>query len=113
MPLRENYYHGLLTGYLLAMYPKTYSNLEAGKGFFDIQVTDGGRAFIMEVKRTDKETDNLELLAEQGLQQIAKRRYDVRLVANPAINTVLHWSIAFCKKSCFAKVLVAKTPSTL
>lgn len=58
-------------------------------------------------------TDDLELLAKQGLQHIADGHYDVRLLAKPAIKTVLHWSIAFCKKSCFAKVFVAKTPSTL
>ena len=106
----ENYYHGLLTGYFLASYAKTYSNLEAGHGYYDIQVTDtaNGRGCIMEIKRAASETDDLALLAEQGLRQIAEKKYDARLLATPGISTVLHWSFAFCKKSCQARALVVK-----
>ena len=105
----ENY-HGLLTGYFLASYAETYSNLEAGHGYYDIQVTDAakGRGCIMEIKRAASETDDLALLAEQGLRQIAEKKYDARLLATPGISTILHWSFAFYKKSCQARALVVK-----
>ena len=107
---RENYYHGLLSGYCLACYPETYSNLEAGEGFYDIQVIDKarGRAFIMEIKRAGDEKENLADLVAEGLGQIEKNKYDVRLVSDPSLSVVLHWSIAFFKKSCQARAIVVK-----
>ena len=107
---RENFYHGLLVGYFLVAYPKTLSNMEVGKGFYDIQVVDnkGSRAAIVEVKRTTNE--DLLSLAKQGLTQIEKNKYNVRLLADPEVTTLLHWSIAFCKKSCEAKAIVVRQP---
>ena len=107
---RENYYHGLMSGYCLACYPETYSNLEAGEGFYDIQVIDKarGRAFIMEIKRAADEKENLADLVAEGLGQIEKNKYDVRLVSDPSLSVVLHWSIAFFKKSCQARAIVVK-----
>ena len=107
---RENYYHGLMSGYCLACYPETYSNLEAGEGFYDIQVIDKarGRAFIMEIKRAANEKENLADLVAEGLGQIEKNKYDVRLVSDPSLSVVLHWSLAFFKKSCQARAIVVK-----
>ena len=109
---RENFYHGLLVGYFLVAYPKTLSNMEVGKGFYDIQVVDnkGSRAAIVEIKRTTNEKEDLLSLAEQGLTQIEKNRYNVRLLSDPGVTTLLHWSIAFCKKSCEAKAIFVRQP---
>ena len=109
---RENFYHGLLVGYFLVAYPKTLSNMEVGKGFYDIQVVDskGSRAAIVEIKRATKEKDDLAQLAEDGLAQIRERKYDVRLLSDPKVTTVLHWSIAFFKKSCEARAIVVRQP---
>ena len=107
---RENYYHGLMSGYCLACYPETYSNLEAGEGFYDIQVIDKakGRAFIMEIKHAANEKENLADLVAEGLGQIEKNKYDVRLVSDPSLSVVLHWNVAFFKKSCQARAIVVK-----
>ena len=106
----ENFYHALLTGFLLSRYPDTQSNKEIGRGFFDIQVVDGQRALVMEVKRTDNEKEDLVALAQKGLEQIEKRRYNVGLMDDPHITTVLHWSVAFCRKRCEARAVIVRHP---
>lgn len=112
---RENFYHGLLIGYFLVVYPKTFSNLQAGTGQYDIRVLDdtdntNKKAAIVEVKRATKEGEDLAKLAEDGLAQIRERKYDVRLLSDPKVTTVLHWSIAFFKKSCAARAIVVRQP---
>ena len=105
---REHFYHGLLTGIFLSTKAQTVSNLETGEGRSDILVQDENMAAIIEVKRA-KEEKELPSLVEKGMQQIVDNQYDIRFRINPSINTILHWSIAFCKKSCMAKALVAST----
>ncbi len=109
---RENFYHGLLVGYFLVAYPETYSNMEAGTGQYDIRIVDdlgkSKRAAIVEIKRTSDDREDLGVLAERGLGQIEQRRYDARLLADPKVTTLLHWSIAFCKKRCEARALVVR-----
>lgn len=112
---RENFYHGLLIGYFLVAYPQTFSNLQAGTGQYDIRVLDdtdnaNKRAAIVEIKRAGKEEEDLAKLAEDGLTQIRERKYDVRLLSDPKVTTVLHWSIAFFKKSCEARAIVVRQP---
>ena len=112
---RENFYHGLLIGYFLVAYPQTFSNLEAGTGQYDIRVLDdkdttNKKAAIVEIKRATREEDDLAKLAEDGLAQIRERKYDVRLLSDPRVTTVLHWSIAFFKKSCEARAIVVRQP---
>ena len=106
----ENFYHAFLTGFLLSRYPDTLSNREIGKGFFDIRVIDDQRALVMEVKRTDNEKEDLAALVKKGLEQIEERRYNVDLADNPDITTVLHWSVAFCRKDCAARAIFVKRP---
>lgn len=105
---REHFYHGLLTGIFFSTKAQTVSNLETGEGRSDILVQDENMAAIIEVKRA-KEEKELPSLVEKGMQQIVDNQYDIRFRINPSINTILHWSIAFCKKSCMAKALVAST----
>ena len=97
-------------GFLLFWYPDTLSSREIGKGFFDIRVIDERRALVMEVKRTDNEKEDLAARAKKGLDQIAERRSNVDLADNPDITTVLHWSVAFCRKSCAARAIFVKRP---
>ena len=99
-----------LTGFLLFRYPDTLSSREIGKGFFDIRVIDERRALVMEVKRTDNEKEDLAARAKKGLDQIAERRSNVDLADNPDITTVLHWSVAFCRKDCAARAIFVKRP---
>ena len=106
----ENFYHAFLTGFLLSRYPDTLSSREIGKGFFDIRVIDEQRALIMEVKHTDDEKEDLAARAKKGLDQIAERRSNVDLADNPDITTVLHWSVAFCRKDCAARAIFVKRP---
>ena len=42
--------------------------------------------------------------------QIEERRYNVDLADNPDITTVLHWSVAFCRKDCAARAIFVKRP---
>lgn len=109
---RENFYHGLLVGYFLVAYPDTLSNMEVGEGFYDIQVLDNntGRAAIVEVKRCADEKEDLLGLAEKGLKQIEKNKYNVRLLSDPSVKKLIHWSIAFCKKSCEARAIIVRQP---
>ena len=112
-PLRENCCLALLLGCLLASFRKSCVHLDAGKDVFDIQVTDRDKAFILEVRRATRCTDDLEHLADEGLRHIATKRFDARLLAKPAIRTVLHWSVAVSKWGCTARALVAKAPSDM
>ena len=106
----DNFCHALLTGFLLRQYPDTLSGWDIGRGCFDIRVIDDQRAFVMEVKRTDNEKEDLAALAKKGLDQIEERHCNVDLSDNPDITTVLHWSVAFCRKSCAARAIFVKRP---
>ncbi len=108
--LDENCCTVFLAIYCLTCYPEICSRLKAGDNFWVIQVIDKarGRAFIMEIKRADDEKENLADLVAEGLGQIEKNKYDVRLVSDPSLSVVLHWSIAFFKKSCQARAIVVK-----
>ena len=105
----DNACHAMLTGFLLSWYPDTLSRV-IGRGCFDIMVIDGQRALVMVVKRTDNEKEDLAALAKKGLEQIEERRYNVDLADNPDITTVLHWSVAFCRKDCAARAIFVKRP---
>ena len=106
--LSENFYHGLLAAFFLVGCPEILSFTEASDRIYDLQVLDNraGRAAIVEVRRAFNEREDLAALAEQGLKQIEKNRYNVRLLSDSSVTTVLHWSIAFCKKSCEARAAI-------
>ena len=108
--LSENFYHGLLAGFFLVGCPKILSFTEASDRIYDLQVLDNraGRAAIVEVRRAFDEREDLLSLAEKGLKQIEKNRNNARLLSDSSVKTLLHWSIAFCKKSCEAKALIVR-----
>ena len=96
---REHFYHSLLLGFFMLLYPVT-SNREAGEGFYDLIVQDERekRVAVIEVKRADSEKE-LEASVEKALTQIEERQYDVELKAR-GYTTIYHWGMAFFKKSC-------------
>ena len=107
----ENYYHGFMTGLLRGAGLPLSSNREQGLGRADIVVEDGPRrrALILELKRA-REYAHLDARAEEGLRQIAERRYAATL--SPQIRQVTMYGIAFWKKECAVKVSAgARTPA--
>ncbi len=96
---REHFYHSFLLGIFMLLYPVT-SNREAGEGFFDLIVQDERekRAAVIEVKRADSKKE-LETEVEKALLQIEERQYDVELKAR-GYTQIIHWGMAFFKKSC-------------
>ena len=104
---KEHFYHGMLAGIFISTAAQTFSNLETGEGRSDILVIDNRKAAVIEVKRTTRVQD-LPALVEEGMQQIAAKQYDTRVKAIPMVRTILHWSIAFCKKTCLAKARIVR-----
>ncbi|OUO52644.1 hypothetical protein B5F76_06870 [Desulfovibrio sp. An276] len=96
---REHFYHSFLLGIFMLLYPVT-SNREAGEGFFDLIVQDerDKRAAVIEVKRADSR-EELEAEVEKALLQIEERQYDTELKTR-GYTQILHWGMAFYKKSC-------------
>ena len=110
--LSENFFHGLLAGFFLVGCPQILSFTEVSDRSYDLQVLDNraGRTAIVEVRRAFDEREDLLRLAETGLKQIEKNRNNARLLSDSSVKTLLHWSIAFCKKRCEAKALILKHP---
>lgn len=108
--LSENFYHGLWAAFFLVACPENLSFTAVNHRIYEIQVLDNraGRAAIVEVRHTFDEREDLVGLAEQGLKQIEKNWYNVRLLSDSSVTTVLHWSIAFCKKSCEARAAIVR-----
>ena len=108
--LSENFYHGLLAAFFLVGCPKILSFTEVSDRIYDLQVLDNRAesAAIVMVRRAFDEREDLLSLAEKGLKQIEKNRYNARLLSESSVKTLLHWSIAFCKKSCEAKALIVR-----
>ena len=96
---REYFYHSLLLGVFLLKY-KVTSNREAGSGIFDLTVIDedNKRAAVIEVKRAKSE-EEMDSCVQKALLQIEKRQYDAELKVM-GYTKILHWGMAFFKKSC-------------
>lgn len=96
---REYFYHSLLLGIFMLKYTVT-SNREAGNGVFDLTVVNNDKniAAVIEVKRADSKKE-LEACVEKALLQIEERQYDAEL-ASKGYATILHWGMAFFRKSC-------------
>lgn len=108
----EAFYHGLSLG-LVAMLDNYYrikSNREAGAGRFDlclIPKTDKYPAIIMEFKwKQGVDTAQLQLLAQEALEQIEARRYEQELL-NDGLTDIIKMGIAFSGK----KAIVAAVNS--
>lgn len=103
----ESFYHGMMLG-LCAVLSNRYqvrSNREAGLGRFDIQLAPqmkGLPGFIFEFKHTKNEKEDLEALAEQALNQIQEKQYDVELRAL-GVTPIVKIGIAFRGKNAAIK----------
>lgn len=103
----ESFYHGMMLG-LCAVLSNRYqvrSNREAGLGRFDIQLAPqmkGLPGFIFEFKHTKNEKEDLEALAEQALNQIQEKQYDVELRAL-GVAPIVKIGIAFRGKNAAIK----------
>ena len=96
---REYFYHSLLLGIFMLKYTVT-SNREAGNSVFDLTVVSNETkvAAVIEVKRADSEKE-LEASVEEALTQIEERKYDAELEGR-GYTQILHWGMAFFRKSC-------------
>ncbi len=78
----EGFFHGLTLGFLATLRKRfrVLSNVESGKGRFDIALrplVEPFPAFIIEVKAADSATDDLKDLAREARAQIDGKKYDV------------------------------------
>ena len=92
--------HGFLSGVFFKTPYDIISNYERGEGRPDIVVVDGNhsRVAILEVKHT-KNQKTFSSLANTALRQIQKKKYDAPY-REANFTSILHWGIAFYKKSC-------------
>lgn len=97
---KENFYHGVLTGVLVAFGDyQLKSNREAGDGRADIIIIplkSTKPAFIIELKLAGSQ-QSLQTKAQQGLQQIEDKKYDQELT-NIACKEIIKYGIAFYNK---------------
>lgn len=96
---KEYFYQSLLHGIFLLEY-HVLANREYGEGIVDLTLEDGhGKGAVVEIKRAETR-EELDAKVEEALTQIVDRSYDAPLRARPDITTIVHWGMAFCKKSC-------------
>ena len=98
--LKENFYHGILLGFLSFKEGWTVaSNRETGEGYSDIviEIEEERTGIIIEVKYPKSE--NLEGACQEALEQIERNRYDEYL-RNQGMQTILKYGIACWKKRC-------------
>ena len=99
----ESFYHGFVLG-LCAMMSGQYevtSNRESGKGRFDIQLMPRGDklpGILIELKAGKDCTETrLKELAEEALEQIEAKQYDVDMKMR-GVHEIYKYGVAFCGK---------------
>ena len=99
----ESFYHGFMLG-LCALLDDVYyisSNRESGEGRFDIQLMpkiEGFPGVLIELKAGKQcSSESLVDLAEEALNQMELRKYDVEL-KRQGVNDVAKYGVAFCGK---------------
>ena len=99
----ENFYHGFLAGILYGMGDYVIkSNRESGNGRTDLCLKPVSRfqtAYIFEFKIAKKVSD-LEAVAEEAIQQINDKKYDIEVI-NDGYENIVKYGIAFCGKDCY------------
>jgi len=98
---REDFYHAFLTGLFSAFSYKAASNRENGLGRSDITVECEATSFaaIIEVKVAKSER-GMPSMTDKALRQVAAKCYSTPF---KHCKNILHWGIAFFRKSCLAK----------
>ena len=105
----ESFYHGLLLGLCATLIGKyeVHSNRESGLGRYDIELVPLVKnipCFIFELKYSNDDKANLNLLAENALKQIDDKRYDTELV-NMGFKDIVKIGVAFHGKNVVVKSL--------
>ena len=103
----EGFYHGMMLG-LCAVVGNGYqikSNRESGLGRFDIALIPADSSspgFIFEFKHTKDSKADLELLAQEALEQINEKKYDTELISL-GLTSIIKTGIAFRGKEASVK----------
>lgn len=107
----EGFYHGLMLG-LIALMDNQYkikSNRESGDGRYDICMIPREKRYpgiLFELKwEKNLEEEDLDLLAEEALQQITTLRYDSDM-REDGITDILRFGIAFSGKKVSVKTII-------
>ncbi|AZV56426.1 AAA family ATPase [Clostridium sp. AWRP] len=102
----ENFYHGFVVGALANMHDYIVkSNREGGTGRSDLfikSVSKRGVAIVIEFKIA-KSIDDLEKRAEDALDQIENKGYDMELKSEGYKN-IIRYGISFYEKDCYIKM---------
>lgn len=80
---------------------KPLSNRESGYGRYDIELVPKSSStpgIIIELKAAKSAQENLQVLAEDALEQIEQKRYDTALLAE-GVTDIYKYGIAFYKKN--------------
>ena len=99
----ERFYHGFVLGLLVELRDKyeVKSNRESGYGRYDIELVPKNSStpgIIIELKAAKSAQENLQVLAEDALEQIEQKRYDTALLAE-GVTDIYKYGIAFYKKN--------------
>ncbi|CAL7870765.1 9-O-acetyl-N-acetylneuraminate esterase [Fusobacterium necrophorum subsp. funduliforme] len=97
----EKYYHNLVLGMILSLSKEyeIHSNVESGYGRYDIALEPRERTkagFVLECKLAKSE-EELERKAQEALQQIEEKQYEVALKER-GISKLIKLGLAFCGK---------------
>jgi len=102
----ENFYHGFVVGALTNMHDYIVkSNREGGTGRSDLfikSVSKRGVAIVIEFKIA-KNIDDLEKRAEDALEQIENKGYDMEL-KSAGYKNIIRYGISFYEKDCYIKM---------
>jgi hypothetical protein len=102
----ENFYHGFVVRVLANMHDYIVkSNREGGRGRSDVFVKSPslrGIAIVIEFKVAEN-LDDLEKKADDAIQQIKEKGYDLEL-RGEGYKNIIKYGIAFCKKDCLVKI---------
>lgn len=97
--IKENFYHGVLLG--LLQYKTSWivkSNAESGEGCSDILLETPERTgVVIELKYA--QNNDLEAQCRKALEQIERKKYDVKLI-DDGMKKIVKYGIAFYKKQC-------------
>lgn len=103
----EGFYHGMMLGLcaILSNHYQIRSNRESGIGRFDICLIPKNKTlpgFIYEFKYSKNEKTDLNVLADEALEQIEDKKYDTELLA-AGIDNIVKIGIAFQGKNAVVK----------
>ncbi len=102
---KENYYHGFMNGLLAngsSTIQEQHSNMESGNGYADLIISSASESeiAILEIKHTNKFTDDRNKIALSAIRQIEEKMYAEPYVNNTSIKHIYAYGICFYNKLC-------------